>query len=224
LLDAVARGERGGVVRVYLPPPTVAFGRRDTFRPGFGTAAERAAEQGFTPVIRLQGGRAAAYDEGSLVIDEVMADTNPLLGIEERFAREAEDQARALRRLGVDARVGEVPGEFCPGAFTVNARGQRKLIGAAQRTIRGGWLFSTVVIVEGATRIRAVLEGVYDALELDWDPDTVGAVADEAPGVEIDDVERVLLEVYAERYPLVPATISDEELAAARDRLGRLLV
>ena len=74
-------------------------------------------------------------------------------GIRQRFAAEAERQAQALRRLGVDARVGEVPGEYCPGEFTVNARAATKLIGSAQRIVRGGWMFSTVVVVASADRL-----------------------------------------------------------------------
>jgi octanoyl-[GcvH]:protein N-octanoyltransferase len=46
LLDAVARGQRGPVLRSYRPPPTAAFGRRDTFLPGFAAAAEAAAVMG----------------------------------------------------------------------------------------------------------------------------------------------------------------------------------
>ena len=85
-----------------------------------------------------------------------------------------------------DARVGEVEGEYCPGEFSVNARGRVKLIGAAQRIIRGAWLLSSVVVVDGAETLRAVLEDVYAALGLEWDPGTVGAVAEEAPGVGVD--------------------------------------
>ena len=98
--------------------------------------------------------------------------------IRERFAADADQHARALRGLGVDARVGEVPGEYCPGEFSVKARGSVKLIGAAERIVRGAWLHSSVVVVEGAARLRAVLEEVYGALGLEWDPATVGAVAE----------------------------------------------
>jgi lipoate-protein ligase A len=221
LLDAVARGERGPVLRCYRPPPTVAFGRRDTFLAGFASAAGAAREHGFVPVIRAPGGRAAAYDEGCLVLDEIMPAKDSVTGIQDRFALEAERQAEALRCLGIDARVGEVPGEYCPGPFTVNAGGRKKLIGAAQRVVRGGWLLSTVVVVEGAARVRSVLESVYDALGLEWDPATVGAVAEEAPRVSIDDVEYALLGDYARRYCLVPTTIPRDAVAAALERIGR---
>jgi lipoate-protein ligase A len=140
-------------------------------------------------------------------------------GIQERFADEARRQADALRSLGVDARVGEVSGEYCPGEFSVNARGRVKLIGAAQRIVRGAWLLSSVVVVQAA--LRAVLEDVYGALGLDWDPTTVGAVADEAVGVTVQDVRRALLDSYEGRYGLVPAAIGELELARARHLLGR---
>ncbi|MGB0093987.1 MAG: hypothetical protein WBP81_15830, partial [Solirubrobacteraceae bacterium] len=176
---------------------------------------------GFAPVIRAPGGRAAAYDEGCIVFDEIMPTHDSMTGIRERFAGEAERQSQALRRLGVDARVGEVPGEYCPGEFTVNAGGARKLIGTAQRIVRGAWLFSTVVVVRSAERLRDVLEAVYAELELEWDPRTVGSVADEAPEVSLEEVEGALLDTYAARYRLVRATVAAEELAAATPLLSR---
>jgi len=45
-----------------------------------------------------------------------------------------------------------------------------KLIGAAERIVRGAWLHSSVIVVQSAARLRAVLEDVYGALGLDWDP------------------------------------------------------
>jgi lipoate-protein ligase A len=172
-------------------------------------------------VLRGAGGRAAAYDEGCLVLDEIMPSADSMSGIHERFADEARRQSEALRRLGVDARVGEVPGEYCPGEFSVNARGRVKLIGAAQRVIRGAWLLSSVVVVRSADAVRAVLEDVYGALALEWDPGTVGAVADEAPSVDVEDARRALLEPYAARYRLVPATLDSAALARAERLLGR---
>ena len=222
LLTRVASGGRPSLLRVYVPQATVAFGRRDTFVPSFALAAAAARRRGFTPVVRSAGGRAAAYDEGCLIFEEIMHAPDSASGIHERFASEAGRQAEALRRLGVDARVGEVPGEYCPGEFTVNARGATKLIGAAQRIIRGGWMFASVVVVESTDRLRPVLEDVYAALALDWDPASVGAVADEAPGVGVDEARRSLLETYADRYELVPGgAVTDEDLAAAAALLHR---
>lgn len=218
LLGLVAAGRRP-VVRCYRPMATVAFGRRDRFLPGFARAGDAARRRGFIPVIRGAGGRAAAYDAGCLIFDEIMpADES---AIRERFAGDADRQAAVLRSLGVDARVGEVAGEYCPGEFSVNARGRVKLIGAAERIIRGAWLHSSVVVVEGAPALRAVLTDVYSALGLDWDPETTGAVADEAPGVGIEDVRAGMLTEYRRRYTLSPAVITAAELAGAGELLDR---
>jgi octanoyl-[GcvH]:protein N-octanoyltransferase len=221
LLARVAAGARGPLVRVYRPRPTVAFGRRDSFLEGFTEAATAARRHGFAPVIRSAGGRAAAYDDDCLVVEEIVAAPDATSGIQDRFADEAESQARALRGLGIDARVGEVPGEYCPGEFSVNARGQTKLIGAAQRIIRGAWLFSSVVVVDGSARLRTVLADVYAALGLDWDPASVGAIANERAVLGVSEVKDALLGALAARYRLSPAQLTAGDLAAGRDLLGR---
>jgi octanoyl-[GcvH]:protein N-octanoyltransferase len=221
LLASVASGRRGPLLRCYRPPPTVAFGRRDSLLPGFPQAAAAARRYGFTPVIRVAGGRAAAYDEGCLVLDEVRPGGHAMADIGRRFASEAAREAKALRSLGIDARVGEVRGEYCPGEFSVNARGTTKLAGSAQKIIRGGWLLSTVIVAAPVQDLTPVLDAVYTALGLDWDPATAGSVAEEAPGVGVGDVRRVLLAAYAQRDSLVPGALDDEDRAAALAALPR---
>ena len=105
----------------------------------------------------------------------------PATGTHERFAVEGERLAGALRAVGVDARVGEVPGEYCPGAYSVNARGRVKLIGTAQRLVRGAALLGASIVVGDGPGVRAVLRDVYAALEFEWDEATAGAVDEEVP-------------------------------------------
>jgi len=62
---------------------------------------------------------------------------------------------------------------------------------------------------------------VYGALGLKWDAATVGAVADEASGVGIDDVRQALLAEYQARYHLSPAPIGELALARAGELLAR---
>jgi octanoyl-[GcvH]:protein N-octanoyltransferase len=221
LLQRVAAGRRGPVIHVYRPLPTVAFGRRDSFLGGFTRAVAAANRHGFAPAIRAAGGRAAAYHGECLVIDEMVPARDAMAEVDARFAAQAESQAQALRDLGIDARVGEVRGEYCAGRFSVNARGQTKLIGAAQRIIGGAWLFSTVAVVDGGPRVRAVLEDVYDALGLEWDPASVGSIAAERPGITVAQVQAALLAPVPGRYRLVPSAIEATERAAARELLHR---
>ena len=193
LLLRVARGELPATLRLYRPRPTVAFGRVDAIAPGYAVAAAAAREQAFVPVLRSPGGHAAAYDEGTVGFDLVVPAETVVEGVQDRFRDTSDAVARALASLGIDARVGEVPGEYCRGRFTVNAGGRTKLVGTAQRAIRGGALRAGFVTVAGTDRLRAVLEPVYAALELDWEPATLGAVADELPELAADTVEDALV-------------------------------
>jgi octanoyl-[GcvH]:protein N-octanoyltransferase len=208
LVEQVNEGAFDSVVRVYRPAPTLAFGRLDRLRPGFGDAVAAARAHGFSPVLRAPGGHAVAYHEGCLGIDELRGEPDPIAGMHSRFAATGSVLADALRSLGVDARVGPVPREFCPGEFTVNARGAVKLVGTAQRVLRHASLLAASVAVTGADRLRAVLVDVYAALELDMDPATVGAVADEV-SVSVDEVERAVLGAYGgDETTLDAATLS----------------
>lgn len=190
-------------LRIYRPSAaTVAFGRIDTLRPGYADAVAAASAGGFEPVVRAVGGRAVAYDPTCLVLDHLAPEPDRTLSTSRRFDAFGRLHADALHALGVDARVGEVPEEYCPGPFSVNARGLVKLVGTAQRVVRGGWQFSAVVIVDGAARLREVLAPVYASIDMPFAPASVGAVADEVPGVTADDVEDAVLEQYAKRWRL----------------------
>jgi octanoyl-[GcvH]:protein N-octanoyltransferase len=204
LADVVAGAPE--TLRICRPTgPTVAFGRLDTLRPGYPQAVAATRTAGFEPAVRAVGGRAVAYDETCLVLDHVAREPERTLDTRGRFGGFGALHVDALRSLGVDARLGEVPDEYCPGPFSVNARGSVKLVGSAQRVTRGGWLFSAVVIVSGTQRLREVLAPVYAGIDMPFSPATVGSVADEVPGATADDVEDAVLEQYALRWRLVQA-------------------
>lgn len=212
LLTRVSKRELPSTLRIYRPRPTVAFGKLDRLSPGFAAAVAAARTHGYEPVLRLPGGHAAAYNAESIGIDVVWALDDPATGTHDRFAREGERLAAALAGLGVDARVGEVPGEYCPGAYSVNARGRVKLIGTAQRLVRGAALLGASVVVGGGPSIRTVLRDVYAALEFEWDESTAGALDEEVAGVGLDAVEAAVVAAYGE---LEPASLDAETLALA---------
>jgi octanoyl-[GcvH]:protein N-octanoyltransferase len=218
LLARVSGGEAPSTLRFYRPGPTLAFGRLDALRPGYAAAARAARAHSFEPVLRGPGGQAVAYHGGSVVLDLVVADADPITGVQDRFADLAELLAGALRSLGVDARTGQVPGEFCRGAHSVNAGGRTKLVGTAQRIVRGGFLFAASIVVREPEPVRAVLTDVYEHLGIEWDPATAGAVSDSVPGVAPDAVEAAVAGAFRERYELEAADIDAATLAAARGR------
>lgn len=214
LLGKARSGGMGPTLRLYRPAPTVAFGQRDTRLPGFEAAAQACRDNGFEPLVRRAGGRAAAYHRGTLVVDHIEPDEDAIAGSKTRFAYFGELFEDALRRVGVHAAVGEIPGEYCPGEFSVHGtdaldRTHRvKLVGTAQRVVSGGWLFSSVIVVENSAPIRKVLTDSYAALGLEWDPATAGAVDDLVPGVDVSAVEQALLATYAGHATLAPAPFS----------------
>ena len=185
----------GDLVRLYQPPPTLAFSGKDCAGTGIAAAAEAARAHGFVPVRRGPGGRAAAYHRGSLVIDHVGTDAyaEP---ISARFARFGAFYRGVLRGLGVPAEVGEVPGEFCPGEYSVNDGAGHKVVGTAQRITKAGWLFSAIVLVRDPEPLREVLIDVYAALRLDWDPSTVGTLDGSAPGLTVAAVGEAVIAGY----------------------------
>jgi octanoyl-[GcvH]:protein N-octanoyltransferase len=224
LLELAARGELEPTLRVYRPGPTCAFGRLDRLAPRFDAAVAAARAHGFRPVLRQPGGHAAAYDSGALCLDLVRPEAEALPALQPRFAAAAELLAAALRRVGVDARIGEVRGEYCPGRWTVNAGGRVKLVGTAQRVVRGASLLGAVVLVRGGARVRAVLADVNAALDLDWDPATAGAAEDGVPGLTVDAVERAVLDAYAASAagPLAAAELDPAIVARARELAGAM--
>jgi octanoyl-[GcvH]:protein N-octanoyltransferase len=195
-------GDARDILRVYSPSPTAAFSRRDTLRPGYARAAAAVREGNFLPVIRPQGGSLAAYDHGSVVVDHVHRSGTSLSDPGPRFRHFAEMHAAMLVRLGVPARIGPVPREYCPGEYSLHAAGA-KIVGSAQRVTRDGWLFSTVIQVSGAARLRAVLTPAYRELGYDFDPSTVGAAEDTAAAVTVAAVTTAVLAAYGVSGPAV---------------------
>jgi octanoyl-[GcvH]:protein N-octanoyltransferase len=223
ILSRVAAGELPPTVRIHRPGNEVAFGRQDVASPGYEAATQAARDAGFAAVERLAGGRAAVFHTGTIAIARAYADPQPPKRTYARFEEMAEIIAAALKNLGVDSRVGEVPGEYCPGAYSVNARGRTKLAGIGQRMIRGGAHMGGVVVASGGREVAHVLEPVYRALELDFDPQTSGSVSDEV-GREVDagELEEAVIEELGERYELVPAELDEETVARAEDSIGEL--
>src|SRR5919201_5797218 len=129
ILERVAAGELPPTIRIHRPGREVAFGRQDVANPGYGAAADAARAAGFAAVERLAGGRAAVFHEGTIAIARAYSDPQPPKRTYARFEEMADVITAALRELGVDARVGEIPGEYCPGAYSVNAGGRTKLAG-----------------------------------------------------------------------------------------------
>ena len=219
ILRRVAAGELP-TIRIHRPGREVAFGRQDLANRRFEAAAQAARDAGFAAVERLAGGRAAVFHEGTIAIARAYADPQPPKRTYARFEETADMITAALRALGVDARVGEVPGEYCPGAYSVNARSAVKLSGIGQRMIRGGAHMGGVVVASGGRDVARALVPVYEALELEWDPATAGDVSSEL-GRQVDpgEIEEALIAELGRHYELVDSGLDEETLRIAANEV-----
>lgn len=217
ILTRVAAGDLPATIRVHRPARELAFSKQDRAAPGFDAAVAAAREAGYEPVVRLAGGRAAVFTEGTLALAWATPAERPVAETRDRFELLAGIVVAALRSLGVDARVGQIPGEYCPGAWSINAGGRTKLAGIGQRLISGAAHSGAVLVVTGSGAVREALEPAYAALELDWDPRTAGSVEDEVPGIALAAAEAALEAELAVRYELVEAELDEATLELAAE-------
>lgn len=161
-------------LRVWRPPKQVAFGRRDTRAAGYQAAREAAIDHGFPPTERETGGRAVAYSETAISVARTYPVENIRTGIGERYESALSTLQRAFWRLAVPAQRGEPDDTFCPGTHSLQYRG--KLAGVAQHVSKGVALVGAIVLVTDHDSIASVLEPVYAALGVPFDPSTVGSI------------------------------------------------
>ena len=169
---------RIGMLRLYRPMPTAAFSPRDTVTPRYDEAAVVMRTLGFEPVERRAGGQLAVYDENALVIDLVAPHDEPRIQIHERFKFFSSAIVSALSTLSIDARIGALSGEYCPGDYSVNGAGSIKLAGLAQRVVKNGYHIGAVISVTRSENAKLAVIESYRILGIDFDPTTFGAITD----------------------------------------------
>ncbi|RAW44006.1 lipoate--protein ligase family protein [Halorubrum sp. 48-1-W] len=206
LLAEAADGRPG--VRVWAPPKQLAFGRRDVREPGYDRARRVAETRGFVPIRRDVGGRAVAHTGDSLAFALAVPRDGDGGSIDARYATIARAIRSALEGCGAGISPGEPPSSFCPGdhSLRVAASGRSeggKLAGIAQRVRADAALVAGCLVVSrhDADEIATVVESVYDALDVPFDPGSVGSV--EAAGGPNDTrrVARAVEQALVERAP-----------------------
>ncbi|MGM0447913.1 MAG: lipoate--protein ligase family protein [Methanobacteriota archaeon] len=193
-------------VRVTAPPRQVAFGRRDAREPGFERAKRAARDAGFPPVERDVGGRAVAYTGSTLSFGVALPTGDGRGSIDSRYETATATLRDALRDLGADVVPGEPPAAFCAGDHSLqvsdggDALGGGKIAGLAQRVRADAALVAGVLVVSAADPgpIARVTGRVYDALDVPFDPDSVGSVADAGGPGDPDAVARAVEAAFVE--------------------------
>jgi lipoate-protein ligase A len=165
-----------GSLRLWRPlTPALSVGRLDARHPRVAEVLALSRAAGVTPVRRLAGGHAATFDSGSLCLG--WAQPHPRL--EESGARYqliAEAIVEALTGLGVASSLGESPGEWCPGTWSVQGP-SGKLAGLAQRVISGSAWCEALIVIDAAPELRVLARQVHEVLGLEWSDSAQGDLA-----------------------------------------------
>ena len=229
VFEQVASGARPLTISVASSARHVGVTRRDTRRTGFDEAVRASSEEGYPVMVRGSGGGATAANEGTFGFSIVRParDGENRSGIRDRYDEAATLVLGAFSRLGVEAEVGEVRDEFCPGDHSIRVgsweRGM-KVVGIAQRITRRATSVGGIVLVHGEEELAKVLDKVYRAMELPFRPGSVGSLR--RAGVEAG-TEEVIEAFAAEaevRYGAKRIAVEDQTLEAARRNGGQHLI
>lgn len=183
--DLLAQTAETGIpaVRVWRPHRQVAFGRRDSHADGYEAAKKAAKTRGYHTVDRRVGGRAVAYTGRTLAITHAVPIDDIRRGTCDRYTEASQTLIDVLSALGADVMRGEPAEAYCPGSHSVSGvdagEPHGKLAGFAQRVQSGAALVSGCLTVSEADEpeLRSVLEPVYQALNVPFDPNSVGSVS-----------------------------------------------
>lgn len=214
ILERVSHGELPETLQLGLPHRIVAFGKHDALTSGFDDAVSIAVEHGFDPTIRLAGGRAVVFHPRVVRFAWTVPSPDPVVDMHERFRTVGEHVVTALSALDVDAILGELPREYCPGTFSVHLNGGGKIMGSGQRLSRKAAQVSGMVVIDDSATINDVLVPIYEALGLDMDPLMTGAVTD-ATAVRPETVVDAMASQFAAGRETLQCEVEDTTMALA---------
>jgi len=174
MADRVAE-DREPALRVWRPHRQVAFGRRDVNSDGYDRARTAAQDREYTVIERAVGGRAVAYTGSTVSFSLAVPTDDPRGTIDDRYEWAKAAVKHALDDCGISAQTGEPDASFCPGSHSLQADG--KISGLAQRVRQSVAVVGGIVVVRDHEAIAEVLAPVYEALDVPFDPQSVGSVA-----------------------------------------------
>ena len=215
LLQTVSAGEVQQSLRIYQPRNLIAFGPQDTTDPGFIKAVKIGRSQGFECIRRLVGGRAAMFHNGTLAFGLTLTDHQPRENIEKNFQMMATLILRCLGRLGMEAKIGPVTGEYCPGKYSINSQGKFKLAGIGQRLARNATYIGGVICYQQNLIAEEILTKVYSTLNLDLNPNSLGNIQSVLPSVSYNLLEQAILDEFRTTFYLEEEKIPIEILQLA---------
>jgi len=208
ILERVGAGDLPETLQVGLPHRVVAFGRRDALSSAFDEAVAAAVSRGFDTTVRIAGGRAVVFHHGTVRFAWTVRAAEPAKTMHRRFQKLAEAVVRSLRAIGVESEIGELPGEYCAGQYSVHLTGGGKVMGVGQRLSRNAAQVGGMIVVNNSRSINEVLVPIYGLLEIPIEPRATGSVADVAE-VDPEAIATRFTEAIADGRRLVRASLDE---------------
>lgn len=177
VLRAVSAGDMPETFEIGLSSRVLAFGKHDTSSAGFSRSVTIASEHGFEPTVRIAGGRAAVFHETTVRFGWTRQVEDPASTMHDGFRQLSAIVVATLGDFGIHGEVGEVPGEYCPGQYSVHIGG-KKVMGVGQRLTRNAAHVGGVIVLSNSEVINEVLIPIYDLLEIPLAPEATGSITD----------------------------------------------
>jgi lipoate-protein ligase A len=137
MLQAVASARNMHRLLLWTTERALVLPSGSAALPSFGRARDEALARGWPVHIRSTGGSATPQGAGVLNLSMALQlPLSPRPSIAECYELLCAPIVAALAALGVEAKLGPVPGSFCDGAYNVTVEGL-KVAGTAQRWHRG---------------------------------------------------------------------------------------
>ena len=211
ILDESSSNMFPETLRFFEPRNLVAFSVRDSKKIGFENAVNTAYQNSFDPVLRLSGGKAALFHSGTIGFAWTIPDDNPKANVCERFEEISLCVKETLISIGVDAYIGEINGEYCPGKYSVNARRKSKIMGVGQRLAKYATHVGGVINVTNSNLTQKILTKIYKDLDYEWIPTTVGSIENEIGKITNSEMISALIKKFSEYY-FVKETTLDQNI------------
>lgn len=192
-----ADSRRQGVIALGTPQDAICFSRLDQLSHGYGQALQLARGMGLPAVKRISGGSAVAAHSGVLRVLLAAPHRPGDIAVKHRFSPMLSALSSALLSLGISPKSGELPGEYCPGEFSLSYQG-KKLVGIGQRSRRSAHHLCAMISLSGAGKTVSMLEPIYGALGRNFDPDRVGEL--ESLGVSRQQAYNAVLDSLLKEY------------------------
>lgn len=134
LLELLALGRSGNIIRVWQNSPAIVVSRRDTRAPGYAKAVKYFKAQGVPIVVRCSGGTAVVHNDGVLNISLIYKMKTEYASIQQSYLRLC-SFVQEYFLPDIHSEIGARGGAFCDGEYNLLIQG-RKVAGTSQRMKR----------------------------------------------------------------------------------------